>query len=376
MHARTNTTRHTSQTIFVQECAIRWISKLTASHTTHAQRSQQRKHLTARLHLHTFHTSVAAQAGNNHNTTQHTHNSNSKSLRRQTRSIGNEKRRIVNSSKHSANTDTDTNNNNNNELRNSDTNRNVNKYNSNNDNNNSKPLHKSTNRQKLKEALDDAAKELNITHWEQWYAVPGKKLRELLDHRLFFGYEDKAALLQSAYPEHPWELWRFTKVPAGFWEDLDNQRNFIESLAKNLNITQLDQWYEHTGDVVKENGGHALMKHYKNSPLQLLSTLYPNHRWCPWLFSHIPRDFWDHIGNRRQFLDWMAVKLNITHLEGWYEVTTSDLRQHGGRSLVHYYMHPAVLVPSAFPEFQWLPWKVCLCQWRGCDYSRGHLSCC
>lgn len=36
-----------------------------------------------------------------------------------------------------------------------------------------------------------------------------------------------AALVQSSYPNHPWQVWRFKVVPRQWWRDINNQRTFL-----------------------------------------------------------------------------------------------------------------------------------------------------
>src|SRR5262245_37876123 len=55
------------------------------------------------------------------------------------------------------------------------------------------------------------AKQLGITHWEQWYDVNTSQIlrkggRGLLDYHY---QRSPAALLQGVYPQHPWAMWKF-----------------------------------------------------------------------------------------------------------------------------------------------------------------------
>ena len=68
-------------------------------------------------------------------------------------------------------------------------------------------------------------------------------------------------LVRSVYPEHPWEQWRFVKVPRGFWDDLNNQRDFLQHVARKRGVS-LSELVE--SDIIR-NGGMYLYKVYFNS---------------------------------------------------------------------------------------------------------------
>jgi hypothetical protein len=70
--------------------------------------------------------------------------------------------------------------------------------------------------------------------------------------------------LQAVFPEQQWHPWRFSQVPVGYWEDMENQRKYFDWLAKRLKITRPDDWYNVSlSDVKQENSG--LLTRYGNS---------------------------------------------------------------------------------------------------------------
>ncbi len=69
-----------------------------------------------------------------------------------------------------------------------------------------------------------------------------------------------------------------SKAPAAFWKVVANQRSFLDSLAKNLNITKGSEgWYKITYQILKKNGGGRLLREYNGSPSKLLSSVYPEY---------------------------------------------------------------------------------------------------
>ncbi len=66
---------------------------------------------------------------------------------------------------------------------------------------------------------------------------------------------------------------RFT----GHWDDINNQRSFLNNLAKKLNINDLSGWYKITQYILEEQGGGGLVRKYNGSPSKLLQTVYPEY---------------------------------------------------------------------------------------------------
>jgi hypothetical protein len=59
--------------------------------------------------------------------------------------------------------------------------------------------------------------------------------------------------LIGIYPEIP--DWRFGQVLSGFWYDTKNHQKFLDWLAAELNIRDMDDWYKVTTlDVIRRGG--------------------------------------------------------------------------------------------------------------------------
>ena len=56
-------------------------------------------------------------------------------------------------------------------------------------------------------------------------------------------------LISSVYSEFDWLPWRFYRCPNYYWEDLNNQRKFVDWVGKNLNIKEMSDWYKVTSQV-------------------------------------------------------------------------------------------------------------------------------
>ena len=55
-------------------------------------------------------------------------------------------------------------------------------------------------------------------------------------------------LLSVVYPEYEWLPWKFTKAPK-FWEDVKNQRKFMDWAGKELKIKEINDWNKVSNQV-------------------------------------------------------------------------------------------------------------------------------
>jgi hypothetical protein len=53
------------------------------------------------------------------------------------------------------------------------------------------------------------------------------------------------------YPDYKWLPWKFDVCPRNFWEDMKNQKWFVDWASKQLNIQEFSDWYNVTFKVLK-----------------------------------------------------------------------------------------------------------------------------
>ncbi len=61
------------------------------------------------------------------------------------------------------------------------------------------------------------------------------------------------------------------------WQNISNQRRFMDSIAKKLNITDMEGWYKVTRKILQKNGAGSLVCKYGSSPRKLLEAVYPEY---------------------------------------------------------------------------------------------------
>lgn len=117
-------------------------------------------------------------------------------------------------------------------------------------------------------------------------------------------------------------------------------------LSKELGITDLSGWYGVSAAAIRDSvPGRSLLKKFKSSPLKMLESLEPNHKWQPWLFSSPSRIFWRSLENQRKFLDWVQQKIDLKSPLDLVSVPSAQIIEYGGRPLLSKYnfsVHAAV----------------------------------
>jgi hypothetical protein len=53
-----------------------------------------------------------------------------------------------------------------------------------------------------------------------------------------------ALLLAKVYPEYEWLPWKFDRCPNNYFENVNNQRKFMEWAGKQLKIKEMSDWYD------------------------------------------------------------------------------------------------------------------------------------
>src|SRR5690349_21566900 len=112
---------------------------------------------------------------------------------------------------------------------------------------------------------------------DDWYQITVSHIHEnggqgLLN--MFHGSLYRALL--SVYPHHSWMAWRFQQsVPHGYWDNMENQRKFMDWLGRELGYKKQEDWYRITWMEISNHGGSGLLSHrYGNSPYNMLKTIY------------------------------------------------------------------------------------------------------
>jgi hypothetical protein len=153
----------------------------------------------------------------------------------------------------------------------------------------------------------------------------------------------------------------------------------LNDIGQALNVKHLKDWYNVSAKTLKEFGGSSktvrllsrqpiyrslclateLLKRHNNRIDLLLSSVYPEHKFIPWLFPSVPQYFWHEPAHRRWFFDWLAPQLGITKPHDWYHVTWNSVKKLGVPYLTvrDHFFNMSDAISDAYPEHQWYPWR-------------------
>jgi hypothetical protein len=99
--------------------------------------------------------------------------------------------------------------------------------------------------------MDWLSRQLYIKEMSDWYKISAKDFADngasgLLGNK----YNGSPLLLLSTlYPEYEWLPWKFSKCPNNFFDDLKNQRKFMDWAAQTMKIKEMSDWYKVTAKV-------------------------------------------------------------------------------------------------------------------------------
>lgn len=97
---------------------------------------------------------------------------------------------------------------------------------------------------------------------------------------LFVEYKDSVAnAIMDIFPEHDWAPWKFRQIPNGFWDREGSRRQFFDTIASELSVRKLEDWYSISVEEVRRLGGGALVTKRFYNLGDALKDAYPDHQW-------------------------------------------------------------------------------------------------
>ena len=194
--------------------------------------------------------------------------------------------------------------------------------------------------------MEYASQKLNIKDLSEWYNVTKRvtihiafcNIQDLIQIGGYFlrdGEHSFSTLLSQLHPDYNFLPWKFTSTTHNFWDNMMNQRQFMNWAEKELKIKEKSDWYKVTRKVLNKEkksvclvfkdfydlGGLWLLSKYRGSPSALISAVYPEYNWLPWKFDKIQSKYWEDINNQKKFMDWVGNELKIKEMSDWYNVS-------------------------------------------------------
>ena len=102
--------------------------------------------------------------------------------------------------------------------------------------------------------------EFDHSKFENWYQVKMSQICERGGAGLLVSQfaSSLPRALVSIYPEYQWLMWRFEKVPNGYWNETRNVSSYLQWFADKLNISTLEEWKLISLEQLIQHGGYFL----------------------------------------------------------------------------------------------------------------------
>jgi hypothetical protein len=132
-------------------------------------------------------------------------------------------------------------------------------------------------------------------------------------------------------------IWEFNNTPIGTSTHPNKEvacyaHEVVANVANFVWFDRVDK-----AKVMNAGGVGLLSKFYNQSVYNALSSVYPSHKWYPWLFGRAPPNYWDNIEHQRHFLDWALKELGFSKLEDWYSIPSEQVIAKQGSSITFFY---------------------------------------
>ena len=138
------------------------------------------------------------------------------------------------------------------------------------------------------EFMNDFAIKNDIKSPSDWAKVSVKKFSQAGGNSLLQYYPNFKALVEDVYPDIDWTTVKFppqkVRLTNFYWDNEENIKIFMDTVAKALNITSMNDWYRVSIDQIKKLGGSTLIMRYKNLK-NILDFVYPGQNWNQFLLG-------------------------------------------------------------------------------------------
>jgi len=181
----------------------------------------------------------------------------------------------------------------------------------------------------------------------------------LLEERgtgLLARYGSVMALLQDTFPDLQLEAGDcLLRVPAAHWQEHENRRKFVESLAEELGLERPEDWKRVSMRDVQARGGAGLLAFHGQDMVALLRDAYggSEEEWVHYnCRRNVRSEHWEETDNVREFVAYLAQELHIQQAADWGRVSRRQLTALGASGLLQA-MPLEQALRTAYPDEKW-----------------------
>jgi hypothetical protein len=180
---------------------------------------------------------------------------------------------------------------------------------------------------------------------QDWLKLRAKDFVDSFQKRHGFS---TVAMIRELVPECTLKTWEFRQVPAGWWKNTQNQKEYFDWLKITLGITTPEDWYSITSRQI-----HPSFIGQFGSFQGMLKLMVPDFNFKPWNFSQVRDGWWKNRNNQQVYMDDLGKELRYEFPEDWYGLRYEDIEV----SLMKLFGSPEKLVRSFFPDYKFKTWK-------------------
>ncbi|KAN0004640.1 hypothetical protein ACTFIU_001878 [Dictyostelium citrinum] len=218
--------------------------------------------------------------------------------------------------------------------------------------------------------------ETDSQYLQQWYKVQKSDFIKFKGRPIISQFNDSVyGFLCNYYPNFNFKPWLFTTAPKNFWKPIENQKQYLQWLGKQLGFTEYNHWYGIAKNDFVRNNGSSLLLLYNGSPAKVIIEIFKDdYDWKVWKFNNLPilldnknnnnnddnnnnnnndNNSKDELKTLREFFKFAGEYYNIKDVKDWYRVSNSQIQYIGGSQLVKKHGGLFNCLEILYPEEKW-----------------------
>ena len=207
------------------------------------------------------------------------------------------------------------------------------------------------------EVLEKIYKKLEFKSFDDWVTTASRKIAAnggaSVFRRVF--NMDYQLLLETLYPNYPWEFEKRRKISKKYFQSIENQQQYMEEIFKKLNYKNFEDLKKIKKTFFYENLGQTLLNQFYDKNIQkLLKTIYPNY---PWVLEdskiNIRRNQLENFANQSKFMEEIFKKFKLNNFDDWNSFDPKLLGETGRKFLLKeiYQNDFKLLLTTIYPNF-------------------------
>lgn len=203
------------------------------------------------------------------------------------------------------------------------------------------------NQENHKNFFDRLFAHLGYSEMEDWYNVTQKDVYSMGGWGPLESYNNSpSTALTNLYPEHNWMLWKFSDARR------EGINLFSVWLGVQLGIKELNNWNNITWRDIYQYGG--LLNYPNNLIAEAIKDAYPQHQWHSSTFPHLSGDYWNDIGNKKEYFYWLGFQLGYSTMDDWYQATKGEVEKITGQGSFNFLDAIPKILEAVYPEHNWI----------------------